>query len=93
MFNITADATSTRLLLSWQRPEGDLDSLVITLASNGTSRWRSAQPPDAAQVTVDQLTPGWTYTATVASWRGGLANQSEATFRTGEPPPPPLFVT
>lgn len=86
MLNITADANSTRLLLSWQRPEGDLDSLVIKLATNGTDRWLSALPPDATQVTVDQLTPGRMYTAVVASHSGALTSQSEATFRTGQPP-------
>lgn len=84
--NITADANSTRLLLSWQRPEGDLDSLVIKLSPNGTGRWQSALPPDATQVMVDQLTPGRMYTAVVASHSGALASQSEATFRTGQPP-------
>lgn len=90
MLNVTAAANSTRLLLSWQRPEGDLDSLVIELATNGTGRWRSALPPDATQVSVDQLTPGRAYTAVVASHSGALASQSEASFRTGQPPPAAL---
>lgn len=85
MLNITADGSgSTRARLSWQRPEGDLDALVVKLSANGTDLWRSALPPDATEVAVDELTPGWTYGVVMVSSSGKLSNQSETSFSTGE---------
>lgn len=83
MLNITAHVNGTRLLLSWQQPEGDLDSLVIKLAANGSAQRQSAVPPDATEVTVDRLTPGSLYKVVMVSRSGKLANQSESSFRTG----------
>lgn len=82
--NITADSNSTSLSLSWQQPDGDLDTLVVTLSTNGTSRWETTLPPDATEVAVDQLTPGSAYQVVVTSRSGKLTNQSEITVRTGE---------
>lgn len=81
--NITADFNSTCLLLSWQQPDGDLDSLVVTLWTNGTGFWETTLPPDATEVAVDQLTPGSAYQVVVMSRSGKLTNQSETTVRTG----------
>ncbi|XP_067437919.1 receptor-type tyrosine-protein phosphatase beta [Thunnus thynnus] len=81
--NLTTDYNnSTSLRLSWQQPEGDLDTLTVTLSSNDSSRWETTLPGDAAQVTVDQLTPGSAYQVAVMSKSGKLTNQSEITART-----------
>nr|XP_046234726.1 receptor-type tyrosine-protein phosphatase beta isoform X2 [Scatophagus argus] len=80
--NLTADYNSTRLSLSWQQPDGDVDALVVTLSTNGTSRWEKTLPPDATGVAVDQLTPGSTYQVGVTSRSGKLTNQSEITIST-----------
>uniref|UniRef100_A0A8C9ZEK3 protein-tyrosine-phosphatase n=1 Tax=Sander lucioperca TaxID=283035 RepID=A0A8C9ZEK3_SANLU len=81
--NLTADYNnSTSLLLSWQRPAGDLDALFATVSSNGTSRWETTLPPDAMEVAVDQLTPGSAYRVAVTSRSGKLTSQSEITVRT-----------
>ncbi|XP_044041315.1 receptor-type tyrosine-protein phosphatase beta isoform X2 [Siniperca chuatsi] len=80
--NLTADYNNTSLSLSWQQPEGDLDALIVTLSTNGTSRWETTLPPDATEVTVDQVTPGSAYRITVMSTSGKLTNQSDITVRT-----------
>ncbi|XP_062299423.1 receptor-type tyrosine-protein phosphatase beta isoform X2 [Scomber scombrus] len=82
--NLTADYNnSTSLRLSWQQPEGDLDALVVTLSSNDSRRrGRTTLPPNATQVTVDQLTPGSAYQVAVMSQSGELTKQSEITSRT-----------
>ncbi|KAF1372106.1 hypothetical protein PFLUV_G00261460 [Perca fluviatilis] len=82
--NLTADySDSSSLLLSWQRPAGDLDELVAAVVStNGTSRWETTLPPDATEVAVDQLTPGSAYRVAVTSRSGKLTSQSEITVRT-----------
>lgn len=82
--NLTADANSTSLALTWQRPDGDLDALVVKLTTNRSDLWRSTLPPDATEVTVDGLTQGSTYELVMVSRSGNLTNQSEHTFRTGE---------
>lgn len=82
--NITANVNSTCLLLSWQQPDGDLDSLVVALSTNGTGFWETTLPPDATEVAVDQLTPGSAYQVVVTSRSGELTNQSETSVRTGE---------
>lgn len=79
-----AHSNSTSFSLSWQQPEGDLDALVVSLPTNGTSRWETTLPPDATEVAVDQLTPGSAYQVVVTSRSGELTNQSEITVRTGE---------
>uniref|UniRef100_A0A4W6D1H1 protein-tyrosine-phosphatase n=1 Tax=Lates calcarifer TaxID=8187 RepID=A0A4W6D1H1_LATCA len=79
--NLTADSSnSTSLLLSWQRPKGDLDALTITLSTNGTSHWETTLAPDATEVAIDQLTPGSPYQVSVTSRSGKLTSQSEITI-------------
>ncbi|KAM8739685.1 receptor-type tyrosine-protein phosphatase beta [Acanthopagrus schlegelii] len=80
--NVTADYNSTCLSLSWQQPEGDLDLLVVTISANDTSRRETTLPPNATEVTIDQLTPGSAYQVVVTSRSGELTNQSEVTVRT-----------
>lgn len=83
--NVTADgSSSTGALLSWQRPEGDLDALEVKVSSNGTDLWRSTLPTNATEVEVDQLTPGCAYRVVVVTSSGLLSSQSESSFRTGE---------
>ncbi|XP_028426103.1 receptor-type tyrosine-protein phosphatase beta isoform X2 [Perca flavescens] len=80
-----AYSDSTSLLLSWQRPAGDLDALVaavVGVLTNGTSRWETTLPPDTTRVAVDQLTPGSAYRVAVTSRSGKLTSQSEITVRT-----------
>lgn len=90
-FNISANSSGTGARLSWQQPEGDLDALAVKVTSNGTDLWRATLPPDATEVTVDQLTPGWTYGVVVVTSSGKLSSQSESSFRTGEHLPLPSF--
>ncbi|XP_038563697.1 receptor-type tyrosine-protein phosphatase beta [Micropterus salmoides] len=85
--NLRADdnnnnSSSTSLSLSWQQPSGDLDTLIVTLLTNGTSRRETTLPSDATAVTIDQLTPGSAYRVAVTSRSGKLTNQSEITVRT-----------
>lgn len=82
--NVTADCNGTSLLLSWQQPEGDLDALVVTLSTNGTTCWEATLPPNTTEVVVDQLTPSSAYQVVVTSRSGKLTNQSETTIRTGD---------
>uniref|UniRef100_A0A3Q3J0X5 protein-tyrosine-phosphatase n=1 Tax=Monopterus albus TaxID=43700 RepID=A0A3Q3J0X5_MONAL len=91
--NLTVDYyNSTSLWLSWQ-PEGDLDILIVTLSTNGTSQWQTTLPPDATEVTTNQLTPGSAYQVAVASMSGELINQSEITVRTAPAPASLLFLS
>ncbi|XP_031695556.1 receptor-type tyrosine-protein phosphatase beta-like [Anarrhichthys ocellatus] len=84
--NLTATdhVNGTGLSLSWQRPEGDLDALVVVvLSTNGTALWEARLPPDETEaVVVDQLTPGSAYRVEVMSRSGELTSQSELTVRT-----------
>uniref|UniRef100_A0A8C9ZBW2 protein-tyrosine-phosphatase n=1 Tax=Sander lucioperca TaxID=283035 RepID=A0A8C9ZBW2_SANLU len=88
--NLTADYNnSTSLLLSWQRPAGDLDALFATVSSNGTSRWETTLPPDAMEVAVDQLTPGSAYRVAVTSRSGKLTTPAAASLLSLSPSPSP----
>ncbi|XP_068590186.1 receptor-type tyrosine-protein phosphatase beta [Cebidichthys violaceus] len=83
--NLTTDhVDSAGLSLSWRRPEGDLDALVVAvLSANGTALWESTLPPDETEVAVvDRLTPGSAYRVEVTSRSGELTSQSELTVRT-----------
>ncbi|XP_076015968.1 receptor-type tyrosine-protein phosphatase beta [Genypterus blacodes] len=83
--NLTANSNSStidRLLLSWPQPEGDLDELIVTLWSNGSSLLGTTLPPNVTQVTVDHLSPGSAYRVTVKSKSGELTNHSEFIVRT-----------
>ncbi|XP_026217462.1 receptor-type tyrosine-protein phosphatase beta isoform X2 [Anabas testudineus] len=84
--NLTVDYNRTSVWLSWQRPEGDLDAVTITLSTNGMSLWETTLPPNVTEVTVDQLTPGSAYQVTVMSKSGELKNQSKITVRTAPAP-------
>ncbi|KAK2859223.1 hypothetical protein Q5P01_003843 [Channa striata] len=79
-------SNSTSLWLSWQRPQGDLDALFVSLWTNGTTRWEKVLSPDSTDLAVDQLTPGVAYRVTVTSNSGELRNQSEITARTAPAP-------
>uniref|UniRef100_A0AAQ5WXJ3 protein-tyrosine-phosphatase n=1 Tax=Amphiprion ocellaris TaxID=80972 RepID=A0AAQ5WXJ3_AMPOC len=60
--NVTVDdSNATSLRLSWQRPDGDLDALVVAVSSNQTRVWEMILPPNATEVAVRQLTPGSAY--------------------------------
>ncbi|TMS01587.1 hypothetical protein E3U43_005407 [Larimichthys crocea] len=93
--NFTADhRNSTAVLLSWQRPKGDLDALAVAVStSNGTSLWETTLPPDATELVVDQLTSGSAYRVAVTSKSGKLTNQSEITVRTAPAAPTLLSLT
>ncbi|XP_061770385.1 receptor-type tyrosine-protein phosphatase beta [Nerophis ophidion] len=84
--NLSADSNSTSLWLSWKRPEGDVDALVVSLRSNNTSEHKTSLPPDATGSVIDQLTPGSAYQVTVTSRSGELLNQSEVRARTAPAP-------
>lgn len=87
VFNLTTNyENSTSLLLSWQKPKGDLDALIVTLTSNGTRLWETTLPGNITEVTIHQLTPGSAYQLTVTSRSGRLTNQSEITVRTAPAP-------
>ncbi|XP_078138474.1 LOW QUALITY PROTEIN: receptor-type tyrosine-protein phosphatase beta-like [Centroberyx gerrardi] len=96
--NLTVDTntnnTSSFLRLSWQRPEGDLDAIVVTVSANETSRRREETlPPDATQAEFNQLTPGSAYQVAVTTRSGGLSSQSEVTARTAPAPPSLLSLS
>ncbi|XP_056131706.1 receptor-type tyrosine-protein phosphatase beta-like [Lampris incognitus] len=82
--NLTTDSGSqgTSLSLSWQRPEGDLDEIVVTLSANGTNLQELPLPPDVTEVAFDHLTPGSAYQITVESISGNLTSQSTVIART-----------
>ncbi|XP_041636404.1 receptor-type tyrosine-protein phosphatase beta [Cheilinus undulatus] len=85
--NLTAtNNNSTSVLLSWQLPEGNLDTLVVVVSTNGTSHTDMMLPPNATEVGVDQLTPGSAYQVTVMTRSGKLTNQSVITIRTAPAP-------
>ncbi|XP_034535170.1 receptor-type tyrosine-protein phosphatase beta-like, partial [Notolabrus celidotus] len=80
--NLTANSNRTSILLSWQQPEGDLDELDVSVSTNGTGLKEITLPPDATEVSVDQLTPGSAYHIIVITRAGKLKNQSELSVRT-----------
>lgn len=82
--NITVDNNSTSLWLSWKRPEGDVDALVVTLSCNGSIIQETTLPRDATDISAHQLTPGSEYQVVMMSVSNGLTNQSEITVKTGE---------
>lgn len=69
--------------MSWRRPDGDLDAVVVSVLGNDTSRWTATLAPDATNVSLGQLTPGTAYLVSVQSRSGRLTNQSEVPIRTG----------
>lgn len=81
--NITSRPDGAALQVSWRRPDGDLDAVVVSVLANGTSRWTATLAPDATNVSLGQLTPGTAYLVSVQSRSGRLTNQSEVSIRTG----------
>ncbi|XP_028305294.1 receptor-type tyrosine-protein phosphatase beta [Gouania willdenowi] len=78
---------STNPLVSWQLPNGNIDSLFVSVTSiNGTSVWESSLPKNSTEVSVNQLTPGASYRMLITSRSGKLSNQSEASIRTAPSP-------
>ncbi|XP_042369811.1 receptor-type tyrosine-protein phosphatase beta-like, partial [Plectropomus leopardus] len=81
--NLTVNHNDSKsFLLSWQQPEGDLDELVVTLSTNGTSGWDMTLPPDATEVAIHQLTPGSAYHISATTRSGELTSQAEINVRT-----------
>ncbi|XP_023118290.2 receptor-type tyrosine-protein phosphatase beta [Amphiprion ocellaris] len=92
--NVTVDdSNATSLRLSWQRPDGDLDALVVAVSSNQTRVWEMILPPNATEVAVRQLTPGSAYRVAVTSRSGGLTSQSETSIRTAPAAASSLFLS
>lgn len=81
--DIISQPNGTALLVSWRRPDGDLDAVVVSVLGNDTSRWTATLAPDATNVSLGQLNPGTSYLVSVQSRSGRLTNQSEASIRTG----------
>uniref|UniRef100_A0A3Q2EEM7 Fibronectin type-III domain-containing protein n=1 Tax=Cyprinodon variegatus TaxID=28743 RepID=A0A3Q2EEM7_CYPVA len=84
--NITSENNATSLRLSWQRPEGDIDAVVVTFSSNDTFFRETTQLPNATEVAAYQLTPGSAYRVELMSVSGALTNQSEVIVRTAPAP-------
>uniref|UniRef100_A0A3B3TMT4 protein-tyrosine-phosphatase n=1 Tax=Poecilia latipinna TaxID=48699 RepID=A0A3B3TMT4_9TELE len=80
--NVTSENNGTSLRLSWQRPEGDVDAVVVTFFDNDTIIQETTQPGNATEVTAYQLTPGSAYQVEVMSVSSSLTNQSKLTVRT-----------
>uniref|UniRef100_A0A3B3TNW6 protein-tyrosine-phosphatase n=1 Tax=Poecilia latipinna TaxID=48699 RepID=A0A3B3TNW6_9TELE len=71
--NVTSENNGTSLRLSWQRPEGDVDAVVVTFFDNDTIIQETTQPGNATEVTAYQLTPGSAYQVELSpSSTGGL---------------------
>lgn len=81
--NIVAQPDGAALLVMWQRPDGDLDAVVVSVLGNDTSHWTATLAPDATKVSLGHLTPGTAYFVSVQSRSGQLTNQSETSIRTG----------
>ncbi|XP_058481071.1 receptor-type tyrosine-protein phosphatase beta [Solea solea] len=81
--NVTAEfRNSTSFVLSWRRPDGDLDALDVVVSGNGSVGRVMPLPPNATDVAVGPLTPGTTYGVTVTSRSGRLTSQSETSVST-----------
>uniref|UniRef100_A0A3B3XXJ2 protein-tyrosine-phosphatase n=1 Tax=Poecilia mexicana TaxID=48701 RepID=A0A3B3XXJ2_9TELE len=80
--NVTSENNGTSLQLSWQRPEGDVDAVVVTFFDNDTIIQETTQPGNATEVAAYQLTPGSAYQVEVMSVSSSLTNQSKLTVRT-----------
>ncbi|XP_008399067.1 receptor-type tyrosine-protein phosphatase beta isoform X2 [Poecilia reticulata] len=80
--NVTSENNGTSLRLSWQRPEGDVDAVVVTFFDNNTIIQETTQLGNATEVAAYQLTPGSAYQVEVMSVSGSLTNQSKLAVRT-----------
>lgn len=81
--DITGRADGDALQVSWRRPDGDLDAVVVNVSANGSKLWTTTLAPDTTNVSLGQVTPGTSYLMSVQSRSGQLTNQSEASVRTG----------
>ncbi|XP_012724109.2 receptor-type tyrosine-protein phosphatase beta [Fundulus heteroclitus] len=91
--NITSESNATSLRLSWQRPEGDVDAVVVTFSCNDTFNPPTTQPGDVTDVAAYQLTPGTAYQVEVMSVSGTLTNQSKTTVWTAPAPASRLYLS
>uniref|UniRef100_A0A3Q2PFE7 protein-tyrosine-phosphatase n=1 Tax=Fundulus heteroclitus TaxID=8078 RepID=A0A3Q2PFE7_FUNHE len=91
--NITSESNATSLRLSWQRPEGDVDAVVVTFSCNDTFNPPTTRPGDVTHVAAYQLTPGTAYQVEVMSVSGTLTNQSKTTVRTAPAPASRLYLS
>uniref|UniRef100_A0A674BU25 protein-tyrosine-phosphatase n=1 Tax=Salmo trutta TaxID=8032 RepID=A0A674BU25_SALTR len=76
------DNTQDSLRASWSQPQGDVDSIVVTLSSSGTTPLEKTLSSDTTKALFHQLTPGRTYQVSVATKSGELSNQSTASANT-----------
>lgn len=74
--------TQDSLRASWSQPQGDVDSIVVTLSSSGTTPLEKTLSSDTTKALFHQLTPGRTYQVSVATKSGELSNQSTASANT-----------
>ncbi|XP_077450252.1 receptor-type tyrosine-protein phosphatase beta [Stigmatopora argus] len=92
--NLTAVAKGAALRLSWRRPEGAADALLVSVRSDADPEARlTSVLPDAVGVTVDGLTPGLAYRVTVDTRSGELLNASEIDARAAPAPASLLALT
>ncbi|XP_077565723.1 receptor-type tyrosine-protein phosphatase beta [Stigmatopora nigra] len=92
--NLTAVAEGAALRLSWRRPEGAADALLVNVKSDADNDARQMSVlPDADGVTVDGLTPGQVYHVTVDTRSGELLNSSEIDTRAAPAPATLLTLT
>uniref|UniRef100_A0A8C7KDH5 protein-tyrosine-phosphatase n=1 Tax=Oncorhynchus kisutch TaxID=8019 RepID=A0A8C7KDH5_ONCKI len=78
--------TQDSLRASWSQPQGDVDSIVVTLSSSGTTPLEKTLSFDTTKAHFHQLTPGRAYQVSVATKSGELSNQSTASANTGDIP-------
>lgn len=93
--DIIGRAEGATLQVSWRRPDGDLDDVVVSVSANGSSQWTATLVPNTTNVSLGHVTPGTVYLVSVQSRSGELTNQSEAFIRTGgffSFPLPPLVA-
>lgn len=81
--DIIGRADGATFHVSWRRPDGDLDAVVVSVSANGSNHWTATLVPDTTNVSLGHLTPGTVYLVSVQSRSGRLTNQSEAFIRTG----------
>uniref|UniRef100_A0A8C7KDM6 protein-tyrosine-phosphatase n=1 Tax=Oncorhynchus kisutch TaxID=8019 RepID=A0A8C7KDM6_ONCKI len=74
--------TQDSLRASWSQPQGDVDSIVVTLSSSGTTPLEKTLSFDTTKAHFHQLTPGRAYQVSVATKSGELSNQSTASANT-----------
>ncbi|KAK6292357.1 hypothetical protein J4Q44_G00369410 [Coregonus suidteri] len=70
------------LRASWSQPQGDVDSIVVTLSSSGTTPLEETVSSDTTKALFHQLTPGRTYQVSVTTKSGELSSQSTASANT-----------